>query len=348
MKISKIINFGIVGCGHIAPSHANAIKNIDGANLYSVCDIIPEKAEKFAKKNQVEKIYYDYKKMLRDPKIDVICVCAPSGIHGEISKNAARAGKNIVCEKPMEINSEKIEDVIKVVRECGIKMQCIFQKRTMMEAIAVRKAIREGKFGRILLADAHLKYYRTQKYYNSAEWRGTWDLDGGGALMNQGIHGIDLLLWMVDEKVEKVFARAGTLARNIPVEDTAVALLKFSGGGYGVIEGATTAYPGFKTRFEIFGDKGTVIFDDSGIKTWEFIGNDIPFNPELNKKVDGCGDPSKIISKGHYILIKDLIEAINKNKEPMIPPEEAKMAVELICAIYKSALENKEIELMMT
>lgn len=342
--MSKTINFAIIGCGVIAPCHASAIKNIKGANLYAVCDIIPEKADKFAEEYEVEHVYYDYREVLEQKEIDTVCVCVPSGIHGEISMACARAGKNIVCEKPMEITPEKIEEVIKVVRQCKVKMQCIFQRRTMPAAIAVKKAIEEGKFGKIVLADAYLKYYRSQEYYNSAGWRGTWELDGGGALMNQGVHGIDLLAWMVGDKIEKIFGRADHLSRNIVVEDTAVAILKFQKGGYGVIEGATTTYPGFETKFEIHGEKGTVIFDDSGIKTWQFIGDDAPEMPEAGEKLGGATDPSKVSSAGHFILIKDLIDAINEDREPMIPPEEARTAVGIICSIYKSAAENKEVD----
>lgn len=342
--MGKAVNFGIIGCGVIAPCHSSAIRNMEGAKLYAVCDIIPEKADSFAKDNGVDHVYYDYREMLEDPAIDAVCVCVPSGLHGEITKAAARAGKHIVCEKPMEITSEKIEDVISVVRQCGVKMQCIFQRRTMNAAIAVRKAVQEGKFGKIVLADAYLKYYRSQEYYNSAGWRGTWELDGGGALMNQGVHGIDLLAWMVGEKIEKVFARAGNLARDIVVEDTAVALLKFSGGGYGVIEGATTTYPGFETRFEIHGEKGTAIFDDTGILSWEFLCDDAPEKPENSENLGGASDPAKISSAGHFILIKDLVDAINENRETMIPPEEARTAVGLICTIYRSAREGRELD----
>jgi len=342
--MNKIINFGIIGCGVIAPSHSSAIKNIEGAKLLAVCDIIPEKAEKFAKENQVDMVYYNYMELLKNLDIDVVCVCVPSGLHGEITKAAARAGKHIVCEKPMEITPEKIEDVIQVVRTCKVKMQCIFQRRTMNVAIATKKAIAEGKLGKIVLADVYLKYYRSQEYYNSAGWRGTWELDGGGALMNQGVHGIDLLTWMVDEKVEKVFARSGALVRDIKVEDTAVALLKFSGGGFGVIEGATTTYPGFDTKFEIHGEKGTICFGDEGIYTWEFLEKDAPPKPEIGVSLGGAKNPADISSSGHYILIKNLIDSIKESVEPMIPPEEARKAVGLICAIYKSSREHKEVD----
>lgn len=342
--MGKRLNFAIIGCGVIAPCHVSALRNMEGANLYAVCDIIPEKADKFAEDNGVDKVYYDYREMLDNPEIDVVCVCVPSGLHGQVSIDAAKKGKHIVCEKPIEIKSEKIEEMIKAVRENNVKMQCIFQRRTMSAAIAAKKAIAEGKMGKVVLADAYLKYYRSQEYYNSAGWRGTWELDGGGALMNQGVHGIDLLMWMVGEDVEKVFARAGALSRDIEVEDTAVALLQFSGGGYGVIEGATTVYPGLDTKFEIHGETGTIIFTDSGIEKWEFIGQDVP-RPAESEKLGGSSDPSKIASVGHYILIKDMVDAINENREPMIPPEEGRKAVNLILSIYKSSRENKETTL---
>lgn len=342
--MGKKLKFAIIGCGVIAPSHGDAISKIEDAELYAVCDIIKEKADSFGKRYGVNHVYYDYKELLKDPDIDVVNVCVPSGLHGEITMAAAKAGKHIVCEKPMEITEEKMSKVIEVVRESKVKMQCVFQRRTMPEAMAVRNLISEGKLGKIVMASAYLKYYRDQAYYNSAGWRGTWELDGGGALMNQGVHGVDLLIWMVGEKVEKVFSRAGTLARNIAVEDTAVALLEFENGGYGVIEGATTVYPGLETRFEIHGEKGTVIFSDSGIERWDFIDENVP-KPERGVKLGGSSDPADISSYGHLVQIKDLIEAIKQDKEPIVPPEEGRKAVDLIRAIYKSAKERREVHL---
>lgn len=341
--MSKILNFAIIGCGVIAPCHADAITNLEEAKLYAVCDIINEKANNFAKRYGIDKVYYDYKEMLKDPEIDIVCVCTPSGMHGEMSIAAAQAGKHIVCEKPMEITNEKNQAIIDAVRKYGVKMQCIFQRRTMSAAIAAKSAIAEGKLGKIVLASAYLKYYRDQAYYDSAGWRGTWDLDGGGALMNQGVHGIDLLTWMVGEKVESLFAKAGTLARKIEVEDTSVAIFQFSGGGFGIIEGATTVYPGLETKFEIHGEYGTIIFTDSGIEKWEFLREPVPM-PKASEGLGGASDPAKISSAGHFILLSDLVKAINENREPMIPPEEGKKAVSIIRAIYKSSQERKEVE----
>jgi UDP-N-acetyl-2-amino-2-deoxyglucuronate dehydrogenase len=343
-KMSKKYNFAIIGCGVIANTHGNVINAIERANLYAVCDIIKDKADEFAKKYNADNVYYDYMEMLQDPNIDIVCICTPSGMHGEMAVNVANAGKHIVCEKPIEITTEKIKPIIEAVKRNNIKFQSIFQRRTMPAAIATKKLIEEGKLGKIVMANAYLKYYRDQAYYDSAGWRGTWELDGGGALMNQGVHGIDLLQWMVGQKVTSIFGRADHLSRNIEVEDTAVALLQFEGGGYGVIEGATTCYPGLDTTFAIHGEKGTIIFSDSGIERWDFIDEDIP-RPDAGKKIGGATGATHISSGGHYILLNDLIDAIENDRQPMIPPEEGKVAVEIINSIYRSEREKKEVYL---
>lgn len=341
----KALNFAIVGCGVIALTHAKAMSQTEECHLYAVCDIIPEKADQFAADHGAEKVYYDYHELLKDPKVDVVCVCVPSGTHGEVCIAASNAGKAIVCEKPMEITPEKIAEVIRVVEQNHTKMQCIFQRRTMPVAIAVKKAIEEGKFGKIVLADAYLKYYRDQAYYNSAGWRGTWELDGGGALMNQGVHGVDLILWMLGDQVKSLFGRAETLSRKIVVEDTAAAILKMDKGAICVIEGATTVYPGESTTFAIHGEKGTVIFNDSGIVEWEFIDKeDAPMRPDrVGESIGGAQSAINIGVSGHVQLLRDLALAVMEDREPMIPPREATTAVKVICSIYESTRTGKEI-----
>ncbi|MEG0306117.1 MAG: Gfo/Idh/MocA family oxidoreductase, partial [Oscillospiraceae bacterium] len=267
------MNFAIIGCGVIAFTHAMALKQLESEDcvLYGACDIIPEKADAFAKQHNVQHIYYNYHDVLADDAVDIVCVCVPSGTHGEICIAAANAGKAIVCEKPMEITPEKIALVIEAVEKNHTKMQCIFQRRMMPVAAAVKQAIADGKLGRICLANADLKYYRDQAYYNSAGWRGTWEQDGGGALMNQGVHGVDLILWMLGDNIKSLYGRAETLARNIVVEDTSAAILRMEKGGLCVIQGATTAYPGYSTTFSIYGENGTIVFNDEEILEWNFI-----------------------------------------------------------------------------
>ncbi|HEX2999856.1 MAG TPA: Gfo/Idh/MocA family oxidoreductase, partial [Armatimonadota bacterium] len=208
------LGFGIIGCGVIAPFHAQGIQAAQNTRLVAVCDIIPAKAEAFAKKYGAERWYTDYKQMLADPEIQIVSICTPSGIHGECTIAAAEAGKNVLCEKPLEIKRERMDAMIAACRKAGVKLGGIFQRRTYSTIQAVRKMIADGRFGRMVLGDAYLKYYRSPEYYKSADWRGTWELDGGGCLMNQGVHGIDEILWLMGP-VKSVFARCNHLVRDI-------------------------------------------------------------------------------------------------------------------------------------
>lgn len=333
------MNFAIIGCGVIAQTHAKALQMLkdEDCTLYAVCDIVPEKADAFAKEHGVQKVYYDDPSVLADPAVDIVCVCVPSGTHGEVCIAAATAGKHIVCEKPLEITPERIEKVTRAVRDSGVKMQCVFQRRLMPTAIAVRDAVRGGKLGKICLAEAQLKYYRDQAYYNSAGWRGTWEQDGGGALMNQGVHGVDLILWMLGQEIDTLYGSAQTLARDIQVEDTAAAVLKMKDNSLCVIESATTAYPGYSSTFSVYGEKGAVSFNDTGVVEWNFIdANTAPPRPDNTLLIGGAKSNVDITIDGHVILLRDMNEAVRDGHEPMLPPEDAKTAVKVICAIYES------------
>lgn len=339
------MRFGIIGCGVIAFTHAMALKELaaEGCELYACCDIIREKADRFAGEHKVPRVYYDYHELLRDGQVDIVCVCVPSGLHGQVCIDASQAGKAIVCEKPMEITPDRIQEVIAAAEKNRTKMQCIFQRRLMPAAIAARRAVQEGKLGRICLAEAQLKYYRDQAYYDSAGWRGTWEMDGGGALMNQGVHGVDLILWMLGDEVESLSGLVGTLGHQIPVEDTAAILLQMRKGTICVIEGATTAYPGFSTTFGIYGELGSIVFNDEGIIEWKFLeGHDIP-RPEAAERVGGAKSAADIGLYGHICLLRDIAEAVREDRRPMIPPEDAELAVKVICAAYESSKKRMPI-----
>lgn len=339
--MSKKVRFAIVGTGVIAPLHAESIIKNPLTELVAVCDIIEEKAQAFADKYGVEHVYKYYEDMFKRGDIDVVCVCTPSGNHGEVTIAAAEAGIHVLCEKPIEITDEKLTAMIDACRKHGVKLGGIFQRRTLPAAIKTREAIQSGKLGKMVLGDAYLKYYRSPEYYKSAGWRGTWELDGGGALMNQGIHGIDLITWMMGD-VHSVVAKCGTLVRDIEVEDTAVAIVKYKNGAYGVIQGTTSVYPGLDTRFEVHGELGTVIFDDHGFKTWKFLGGEEEV-PEVEGYVTSASDPAALSLSGHYIQIDDMAKAVLEDREPMVPGEEARKAVDLILAIYESSETGKEI-----
>lgn len=345
--MGDFMNFAIIGCGIIAETHARALAQLkdEGCVIYACCDIVPEKADAYAERHGVKKVYYTDEEVYNDENVDVVCVCVPSGTHGEICIAAAKAKKNIICEKPLEITPERAIAAAKAARDNGVKMQSIHQRRMMPTAIATRKAIQDGALGKICLAHARLNYYRDQDYYNSAGWRGTWEQDGGGALMNQGVHGVDLILWMLGGEIDTLYGRAETLSRDIAVEDTAAAILQMKDRSLCVIESATTAYPGFSTTFSIHGEKGTIIFNDEGIVEWSFIDKEnAPELPDGNMNVGGSKSNIDITIDGHVALIRDMVHAIREDREPILPPEDAVLAVKVICSIYKSTKTGEIIK----
>lgn len=340
--MSDPLKFAIVGAGVIAPFHARSIAAHEEAKLVAVCDIIIERAEKLAAEYGVTATYKDYKEMFTKEDIDIVCVCVPSGLHAEVSIAAAEEGIHVLCEKPIDITREKVDAMIKACHDHNVKLGCVYQRRTLDAAIETRKAIQSGKLGKIVMADAYLKYYRDADYYKSADWRGTWKLDGGGAIMNQGVHGIDLIQWVVGD-IESVFAYTKAQIYDIEVEDTAVIATKYKNGAFGVIQAATTAYPGQETRFEIHGENGSIIFGDSGFKQWKFKDSDEEA-PEVGNVEGGSDDPQSISSDGHFIFVDDIIKAVKEDREPLVPGEEARKAVDLILSIYESSRTRKEIQ----
>ncbi|MCX7919278.1 MAG: Gfo/Idh/MocA family oxidoreductase [bacterium] len=342
------LGYGIIGCGVIAPFHLLGVNKAKGAKMVAVCDIIPEKAEKFAKDNNIPAWYTDYKELLKRPDIDIVSICTPSGLHSEIAIEAAKAGKHILCEKPIDITLPAIDKMLDVVEQKNVKLGVMFQRRTYETSQQVRQTVQSGGLGKMVLGDAYLKYYRSQAYYDSAGWRGTWELDGGGALMNQGVHGIDLLLWIMGD-VATVYAKADHLVRNIKVEDTAVAVLTYKNGAFGVIEGTTSVYPGEETRLEFHGDLGTIILQEQTIKKWVILGSDgkpQDVTPQGESvKVGGTSDPAAIATLGHERGVQNIIDAVLENKPVYCSGLEARKSVEIILAIYQSVKTKKEIKL---
>ena len=337
-KADDRIGWGIVGCGVIAPTHAGAIQDSGTARLVACCDIVPGKAKDFAGKYGAARAYDSMAAMLKDPDIQAVSICTPSGLHSQCCIAAAEAGKHILCEKPLDVTLEAIDLAIAACDAYGVKLSGVFQRRTYASSQKVREAVRTGKLGKLVIGDAYQKYFRSHEYYASGAWRATWDLDGGGALMNQGVHGIDLLLYLMGD-VKRLSAYARRLVRNIEVEDTAVAILEFVNGAVGVIEGTTSVTPGYGCKLEISGDKGTIVLDESTISKWDIPGEE----SEAEAAPAGRGtaaDPTAVTATGHTAHVRDLCGAIRENREPAIPGREARRAVEVIKAIYRSSRAN--------
>ena len=337
--------FGIIGCGMIAEYHTRAIREIPGARVAAAFSRSDPNGAKIAKLAGGDcTVYDDLDAMLAHPEIDVVCVCTPSGAHKDPAVKAARAGKHVVVEKPLEITLPRCDAIIEACGEAGVRLCTIFPSRFSAANLALKTAIDTGRFGRLSLGDTQVKWWRTQEYYDSGGWRGTWELDGGGALMNQAIHNVDLLQWLMGD-VETVQAMTATLAHvRIEVEDTAAAVLHFKNGALGVIEAATSAYPGLLKRTEIHGDRGSARVEQDDITLWDFQIK-VPSDAEIHASMlragggfkAGASDPRGINHEGHRDQLTDFLQAIDEGRAPAIDGREGRKSVEIIRAIYRSA-----------
>lgn len=328
----KKLNFGIIGCGRIAYKHAEAIKKNEKANLLCVCDILEERAAEYKDKYGAEAHFTDYRKMLEYHGLDVVNICTPSGMHAEMGIAVAQAGKHVIVEKPMALSLKDADDLIEACDESGVKLAVCFQNRFNPPVQKLRRALEEGRFGKLTHASAIVRWFRPQDYYDQAPWRGTRAMDGG-CLMNQSIHNIDLLQWMMGP-VESVFGYTATNLRKIECEDVGVAVLKFKNGALGVIEASTTIYPeNLEETLNIFGEKGTVVLGGiavNKIETWKFADS-----TDENGAIDQHQqDVPNVYGFGHEALVEDFINAVINNSEPYITGREGRNALEIVLSIY--------------
>tara|TARA_B100000686_G_scaffold321539_1_gene374311 strand:+ start:5745 stop:6842 length:1098 start_codon:yes stop_codon:yes gene_type:complete len=344
------VGFAIVGCGMIADFHAKAIADIRGARLVACTSRNPDSSDRFAKEQNCRS-YHDIHDMLNDSQIDVVTICNPSGAHMEPAVASANAGKHVIVEKPLEITLKRCDKIIQACKANRVTLSTVFPSRFHKSSQLMKQAADKKKFGRITMGDAYVKWYRTQEYYDSGAWRGTWNLDGGGALMNQAIHSVDLLLWLMGPVVS-ITAQGAMLAhKRIEVEDTVVATLRFKSGALGVIEATTAAYPGALKRIELHGSDGSAVLEEEDIKVWEFAkmtATDRRLVAAMagnTKTGGGAADPSAIGHHAHMLQFKDVLNAIRNKKKPLIDGIEGRKSVEVIQAIYKAAATGRTVEL---
>ncbi|MEM8976587.1 MAG: Gfo/Idh/MocA family oxidoreductase [Pseudomonadota bacterium] len=346
----KIYRFGIVGAGMIAEFHALAIAAMDNAELVAVFARRPEAAEKFAAE-QACAGYTDFEAFLAHDGLDIVTICSPSGAHLEPVITAARAGKHIICEKPLEVTTERVDEMIAACETSGVMLAGIFPRRFNQATNLLKSAIDSDRFGTIVTADASIKWWRDQAYYDSGAWRGTWALDGGGALMNQSIHTIDLLLHLMGD-VRHVRAQTRLAAHTgIEVEDVGVAMLEFENGAFGTIHGSTACWSaeGHAAEIQICGSAGSVFMADDKFRVWEFKDEHpddqtILLDYGLNADVAGAGaaDPKAIDFTWHQRNFEDALAALNGGHAPLVDGREGRRAVALIRAIYESAERGGE------
>lgn len=334
--------FGIVGCGMISRFHARAIADVRDARLIGCYNRTPDKARQLAEQTGSE-WFERLDDLLSDSRIDVVIVATPSGAHMEPAVAAAEAGKHVIVEKPLEITLRRCDQIIQACHKHNVVCSTIFPSRFHESARLMKKAVDGGRFGRLTLGDAYVKWYRPQSYYDSGAWRGTWELDGGGALMNQAIHSVDLLAWLMGP-VAEVTAHCATLAHErIEVEDVVVATLRFASGALGVMEATTAAYPGYLKRIELHGSEGSAVLEEEDLKVWDFARlrkSDQALRQRMQGRTQtggGASDPAAIGHHGHAAQLRDVLQAIKKGTPPLIDGPEGRRSVEIILAVYQSA-----------
>ncbi len=343
LKHNKKFGIGLAGCGTIARVHAEAIRQLPNAELVAVYSRNLDNALRLSQKFNVA-ASNNWNEFIDNERLDVVTVCTPSGTHFDCGKRVAEAGKHVIVEKPIEVNLERGKQLIEVCKKNNVKLAVIFQNRFLPDVLRMKEAIAAGELGKIFLGDAYVKWHRTQAYYQSARWRGTLALDGGGVLINQAIHTIDLLQWALG-KVESVFGHIGTFTHErIEGEDNAVATLRFKNGALGVFEASTSVRPAMDRRLEIHGEKATAILTGD---TLRLLG--VKFSPQENARpqetiASGASSPlQNFTAEPHRRQYDAIVNAIAENQTPPVSGEESLESLGIVLAIYESAKQGRPI-----
>ncbi len=342
------MKYALIGCGRISPNHIAAAK-ANHLELAATCDIVAANMEdkrlKFELGDSVKQ-YTDYKEMLRAEKPELVAIATESGKHAQIALDCMEEGCNLIIEKPIALSLSDADRIIEKAKEKGVKVCACHQNRFNKSVQKIRDAVEKKRFGRMFYGTAHIRWCRDFAYYHRAQWRGTWEQDGG-ALMNQCIHNIDLLRWMMGDEIEEVVGMTDRLNHDyIEAEDLGIALIKFKNGSYGIVEGTTDIYPrNLEETLYLFGEKGTVKAGGQSvniIEEWNF--SDMLDDPvEVKRQYHEA--PPNVYGFGHTPLYADVIEAIEKDREPYVDAEAGRRALELVLAIYKSAATREIVKL---
>jgi predicted dehydrogenase len=331
----KRLHFGIVGVGNIAPLHALAIQELPEAELIAVTTRNAERGKAFAEKyGGVWQA--DYAELLQQPELDVVAICTPHDLHAPLAIAAARAGKHVLCEKPMARTTAECDEMIEACDRAGVTLGVVFQSRFEPLSQQLKRLIDEGTLGRVLWSSASTIWYRGDDYYRSGPWRGTWQHEGGGVLINQAIHAIDLMLWLTGMP-DRVTAQTRTLNHAIEVEDGAIATLQYADKRLGLIQATTVAYPGYAERLEVYGTHGSAIYHKGeGRLEWHL--RDPREDRVLEANISsGAANPMDISATGHAAVFQNFAQAIRQGRHPLIDGAEGRRSVEVVEAIYRAA-----------
>ena len=346
------MKYALIGCGRIATNHMKAAIN-NNLEIAAVCDVLPEKMEALLAKHDLQadtsiKKYQDYKQMVAEVKPDLVSIATESGIHAEIALYCIEQGINLIIEKPMAMSIEDADKIIELSEEKGVKVSACHQNRFNVAIQKLRKAIEAGRFGKLSHGSIHVRWNRDHGYYDQASWRGTWAQDGG-ALMNQCIHGIDLLRWMMGDEIEEIYGATRQQFHDyLEAEDVGIAVVKFKNGAIGTIEGTTNVYPkNLEETLYIFGENGTVKIggtSTNNIDVWDFADE----TEEDGKNKGLKEETSNVYGNGHTSLFADVIDAIHSDRPPYVDAVAGRNALEAVLSIYKSQKTGQSVKLPLT
>ena len=332
---------GIVGAGTIGAVHAGALDELQDARLVAVAEAREVTGRKLAETHGAQ-WHAGLGELLARPDVDVVVICTPSGLHPDQAVAAARAGKHVITEKPMATTLEGADRMIHACKEAGVTLTVIFQYRFNRDALRLKRAVEAELFGRPVLGNAFVHWLRTQAYYEErGGWRGTWALDGGGALMNQSIHAVDLLQWILGP-VESICGYAETLAHDIEAEDTASVALRFASGALGTIQGTTSAHRDSPLRIEIRGTEGSATLEGSRLTVWQPGREEVILSARDRESLPESQE-NEPLGAAHRRQLEEIFAALREGREPPIPGEEARKAVEIVLGIYRSAASGERV-----
>jgi len=330
--MSDTLRHGIIGCKGIGERHAQAVEAADGVELYACADIVKENATEFGEEWEIKHCFEDHVEMIEACDIDGVSICTPSGTHSDIAVEVADAGAHILTEKPLDVFADQMTAMIDAADENDVTLAGVFQRRTFPSSRRAKTAMEEGELGELVLGDVQVKWHRTPEYYAQAEWRGTREMDGG-VLLNQAIHGIDLLQWLAGDIVS-VDAHCLTLERDIDVEDTAVMTVEFESGAYGTIEASTLTYPQQPVVLELNGQEGSLELTDDELTSFETTDGVVEFEHDGHDEW----------WEAHGKIVQDFVDAIREDREPMVPGRDARKAVDVILAAYESSERGEPVD----
>jgi UDP-N-acetyl-2-amino-2-deoxyglucuronate dehydrogenase len=342
---SDAIGYGVIGAGLVGPTHAAAAARAPGSQLIAVCDLMAERAEAVAEQHGAIPLT-EVDALLDRKDIQIVSICLPTRLHLEVAERAVAAGKHIVVEKPLELSLERADRLLAAAKAKGVQVAAIFNRRYIPALKATKRAVEEGLLGDLLVADMYYKSYRTQEYYDDSGWRGTWEQEGGAALINQGIHGVDLLRWIAGP-VARIFGYTDHLRRDIEADDTTAAVARYANGAFGVMQAMTSIEPRLPDRLEYHGTKGTIQLSNYRISTWVVPGAESwPEAVEAEER-EMLASTRSLETAGHHAQIAEIVAAIRSGRPPAVTGEEGRRSLEVVLAIYESARTGREVRLPM-